>query len=116
MQATHWSRPQEQALFLGVFAMFAQKLNWNVWILRGLTILLFLGGFFELMGISVMTYFLLAFICPRTEKDYKGRSVLNYFLTQIRDLRLIVSNFCRQMRRMINRGAPKSATIIGKCL
>ncbi len=46
----------------------------------------------ELFFLGRMTYFLLALLFPRKEKDYGERSVLNYFLTQIRDLRLIISN------------------------
>lgn len=97
MQAQNKSRPQNQAFFLGVCAMLANRLNWNVWLLRALVLLCFLLGIFELMGIFTMIYFLAAIIYPRTEKNYGKRSVLNYFLTQVRDLRLLVSNFFRQI-------------------
>lgn len=115
MQKSGRSRPQKSAFFLGVCKMFADKLGFNVWILRGIVVLAFLMGLFALLGISFGTYFLLALICPRAEKDYKKRSVLNYFLTQVWDLRLLFVNSFRQIRSLVSRGAPKSATLAGRC-
>lgn len=83
--------------------MLAKRLNWNVWLLRALVLLCFVGGIFELIGVSMMIYFWAAIIYPRAEKNYRGRSVLNYFLTQVRDLRLMVSNFCRQVWKILTR-------------
>lgn len=50
-----------------------------------------------------MMYFGAAIIYPRSEKTYGGRSVLNYFLTQVRDLRLMISNFCKQLWKIVSR-------------
>jgi len=76
--------------------MFGQGTGWNVRFWRGMT--LFASYIFLASGTgilffwSVMAYLLLAIIFPITEKNYGERSVFSYFLTQIWDLRLLISN------------------------
>ena len=76
--------------------MFAQGTGWNMRFWRGMTLFasyVFLAsgmGDFFLFG--RMCYFLLALIFPITEKNYGERSVFNYFLTQVWDLRLLITN------------------------
>ena len=76
--------------------MVAQISGRNVWIWRGMT--LFASYIFLASGTGilffwgVMAYLLLALIFPITEKNYEKRSVFSYFLTQIWDLRLLISN------------------------
>ena len=108
------SRPQESALLLWVYAMFARKLGINVWILRGLLFVGFLLGFRDLVWFSLPVYFLLAFIFPRTEKNYANRSVLNYFLTQIWDFRLIFVNGLRFVWNLLIDGLPKGASFCSR--
>lgn len=106
LQAKGRSRPQQKALFLGIYAMIADLIGWNVRMVRGIG--LFLHFAFSAMGffgveilLSVPMYFALALILPRKEKDYYHRSVLNYFLTQVRDLRLLVINFFRKVWQLL---------------
>ena len=108
------SRPQESALLLWVYAMFARKLGINVRVLRGLLFVGFLLGLRELVWFSLPVYFLLAFIFPRTEKNYGNRSVLNYFLTQIWDFRLIFVNGLRFVWNLLIDGLPKGASLCSK--
>ena len=108
------SRPQESALLLWVYAMFARKLGINVRVLRGLLFVGFLLGLRELVWFSLPVYFLLAFIFPRTEKNYGNRSVLNYFLTQIWDFRLIFVNGLRFVWNLLIGGLPKGASLCSK--
>ena len=61
-------------------------------------------------------YFLLAFIFPRTEKNYANRSVLNYFLTQIWDFRLLFINGLRFVWNLLIDGLPKGASLCSKVL
>lgn len=61
-------------------------------------------------------YFLLAFIFPRTEKNYGNRSVLNYFLTQIWDFRLIFVNGLHFVWNLLIDGLPKGASLCSKVL
>ena len=61
-------------------------------------------------------YFLFAFIFPRTEKNYGNRSVLNYFLTQIWDFRLIFVNGLRFVWNLLIDGLPKGASLCSKVL
>ena len=116
LQHNWWARPQQKAFFLGVFAMFADKIWVNVRILRGLFVLAGIMGLWELLGISFPGYFLLAFIFPRVEKDYWKRSVLNYFLTQIWDFRLLFVNSVRQVWNLFTRGMPKGFWFFGKMI
>ncbi len=83
-------------------------------ILRGLFVLAGIMGLWELLGISFPVYFLLAFIFPRTEKNYGNRSVLNYFLTQIWDFRLIFVNGLRFVWNLLIDGLPKGASLCSK--
>ena len=98
-QNSKWSRPQENAILLWVCGMFAQVSGRNVRIWRGLTLfanwIILAGGMGNAFLFGRMCYFVLALIFPRKEKDYEGESVLNYFLTQIWDLRLGISNLFR---------------------
>lgn len=110
------SRLQESALLLWVYAMFARKLGINVRILRGLLFVGFLLGLRDLVWLSLPVYFLLAFIFPRTEKNYGNRSVLNYFLTQIWDFRLIFVNGLRFVWNLLIDGLPKGASLCSKVL
>ncbi len=107
LQNNQRSRPQETAILLGIFGMFAQVSGRKVRVWRGLVIfanrVLLEGGMGELFFLGRMTYFLLALLFPRKEKDYGERSVLNYFLTQIRDLRLIISNSIKFWFRSVKR-------------
>ena len=57
---------------------------------------------------------MLAFIFPRTEKNYGNRSVLNYFLTQIWDFRLIFVNGLRFVWNLLIDGLPKGASLCSK--
>ena len=116
LQDSGRSRPQESALLLWVYAMFARKLGINVRILRGLLFVGFLLGLRDLVWLSLPVYFLLAFIFPRTEKDYGNRSVLNYFLTQIWDFRLIFVNGLRFVWNLLIDGLPKGASLCSKVL
>ena len=108
------SRPQESALLLWVYAMFARKLGINVRVLRGLLFVGFLLGLRDLVWLSLPVYFLLAFIFPRTDKNYGNRSVLNYFLTQIWDFRLIFVNGLRFVWNLLIDGLPKGASLCSK--
>ena len=114
LQDSGRSRPQESALLLWVYAMFARKLGINVRVLRGLLFVGFLLGLRELVWFSLPIYFLLAFIFPRTEKNYGNRSVLNYFLTQIWDFRLIFVNGLRFVWNLLIGGLPKGASLCSK--
>lgn len=114
LQDSGRSRPQESALLLWVYAMFARKLGINVRILRGLLFVGFLLGLRDLVWLSLPVYFLLAFIFPRTEKNYGNRSVLNYFLTQIWDFRLIFVNGLRFVWNLLIGGLPKGASLCSK--
>lgn len=96
LQHTQRNRPQKEAILLGVCKMFEQGTGWNVRFWRGATLFasyIFLWG---MMGIlffrGVVAYLLLALIFPIKEKNYEGKSVFSYFLTQIWDLRLAISN------------------------
>lgn len=108
------SRPQESALLLWVYAMFARKLGINVRVLRGLLFVGFLLGLRDLVWLSLPVYFLLAFIFPRTDKNYGNRSVLNYFLTQIWDFRLIFVNGLRFVWNLLIDGLPKGASLCSR--
>ena len=114
LQDSGRSRPQESALLLWVYAMFARKLGINVRVLRGLLFVGFLLGLRELVWFSLPVYFLLAFIFPRTEKNYGNRSVLNYFLTQIWDFRLIFVNGLRFVWNLLIDGLPKGASLCSR--
>lgn len=109
LQKSDRNRPQESAILLWVCGMVAQISGRNVWIWRGLT--LFASYIFLASGTGilffwgVMAYLLLALIFPITEKNYEKRSVFSYFLTQIWDLRLLISNsikfWFRSMKRIV---------------
>lgn len=106
LQNNQRSRPQETAILLGIFGMFAQVSGRNVRIWRGFMIftwVILIGGNGDFFLLAWMSYFLLALIFPRKEKDYGERSVLNYFLTQIWDLRLIISNSIKFWFRSVKR-------------
>ncbi|RAL56901.1 hypothetical protein BSK20_01365 [SR1 bacterium human oral taxon HOT-345] len=114
LQKSDRNRPQESAILLGVCGMVAQISGRNVWIWRGLT--LFASYVFLTSGTGilffwgVMAYLLLALIFPITEKNYGERSVFSYFLTQIWDLRLLISNSIkfgfRSVKRIVGTAIP----------
>lgn len=107
LQKSDRNRPQESAILLWVCGMVAQISGRNMWIWRGLT--LFASYIFLASGTGilffwgVMAYLLLALIFPITEKNYGERSVFSYFLTQIRDLRLLISNSIKFWFRSVKR-------------
>ena len=107
LQKSDRNRPQESAILLWVCGMVAQISGRNVWIWRGMT--LFASYIFLASGTgilffwSVMAYLLLAIIFPITEKNYGERSVFSYFLTQIWDLRLLISNSIKFWFRSVKR-------------
>ena len=101
LQKNQRNRPQESAILLGICGMFAQVSGRNVRVWRVLFLfanrIFFMGGMGNILILGRFLYFLLALIFPRKEKDYEEKSILKYFLNQIWDLRLIVSNsikFC----------------------
>ncbi|MFC2495421.1 MAG: hypothetical protein ACFNWZ_04465 [Candidatus Absconditicoccaceae bacterium] len=114
LQKSDRNRPQESAILLGVCGMVAQISGRNMWIWRGLT--LFASYIFLASGTGilffwgVMAYLLLALIFPITEKNYEKRSVFSYFLTQIWDLRLLISNSIkfgfRSVKRIVGTAIP----------
>ncbi|RKW24478.1 PspC domain-containing protein [Candidatus Gracilibacteria bacterium] len=114
LQKSDRNRPQESAILLGVCGMFGQGTGWNVRFWRGLT--LFASYIFLASGTGilffwgVMAYLLLALIFPITEKNYEKRSVFSYFLTQIWDLRLLISNSIkfgfRSVKRVLGTAIP----------
>lgn len=107
LQKSDRNRPQESAILLWVCGMVAQISGRNVWIWRGMT--LFASYIFLASGTGilffwgVMAYLLLALIFPITEKNYEKRSVFSYFLTQIWDLRLLISNSIKFWFRSVKR-------------
>ena len=107
LQKSDRNRPQESAILLWVCGMFGQGTGWNVRFWRGLT--LFASYIFLASGTGilffwgVMAYLLLALIFPITEKNYEKRSVFSYFLTQIWDLRLLISNSIKFWFRSVKR-------------
>ena len=107
LQKSDRNRPQESAILLWVCGMVGQISGRNVWIWRGLT--LFASYIFLASGTGilffwgVMAYLLLALIFPITEKNYEKRSVFSYFLTQIWDLRLLISNSIKFWFRSVKR-------------
>ena len=107
LQKSDRNRPQESAILLWVCGMFGQGTGWNVRFWRGMT--LFASYIFLASGTgilffwSVMAYLLLAIIFPITEKNYGERSVFSYFLTQIWDLRLLISNSIKFWFRSVKR-------------
>ena len=114
LQKSHRSRPQETAIFLWVCGMFGQGTGWNVRLWRGVT--LFASYVFLASGMGNaflfgrMCYFLLALIFPITEKNYGERSVFSYFLTQVWDLRLLISNsikfWFKSVKRILGTAIP----------
>ena len=107
LQKSDRNRPQESAILLWVCGMVAQISGRNMWIWRGLT--LFASYIFLASGTGilffwgVMAYLLLALIFPITEKNYEKRSVFSYFLNQIWDLRLLISNSIKFWFRSVKR-------------
>ena len=107
LQKSDRNRPQESAILLWVCGMFGQGTGWNVRFWRGMT--LFASYIFLASGTGilffwgVMAYLLLALIFPITEKNYEKRSVFSYFLTQIWDLRLLISNSIKFWFRSVKR-------------
>ena len=107
LQKSDRNRPQESAILLWVCGMVAQISGRNVWIWRGLT--LFASYVFLTSGTGILffwgvvAYLLLALIFPITEKKYEKRSVFSYFLTQIWDLRLLISNSIKFWFRSVKR-------------
>lgn len=107
LQKSDRNRPQESAILLWVCGMVAQISGRNMWIWRGLT--LFASYIFLASGTGilffwgVMAYLLLALIFPITEKNYEKRSVFSYFLAQIWDLRLLISNSIKFWFRSVKR-------------
>ena len=107
LQKSDRNRPQESAILLWVCGMVAQISGRNVWIWRGLTLFasyIFLASGTEILFFwGVMAYLFLALIFPITEKNYEKRSVFSYFLTQIWDLRLLISNSIKFWFRSVER-------------
>jgi len=114
LQKNQRNRPQESAILLGICGMFAQVSGRNVRVWRVLFLfanrIFFMGGMENILILGRFLYFLLALIFPRKEKDYEEKSILKYFLNQIWDLRLIVSNsikFCfRTVKRFVCTAIP----------
>lgn len=107
LQKNQRNRPQESAILLGICGMFAQVSGRNVRVWRVLFLfanrIFFMGGMGNILILGRFWYFLLALIFPRKEKDYEEKSILKYFLNQIWDLRLIVSNSIKFCFRTVKR-------------
>lgn len=107
LQKSDRNRPQETAILLWVCGMFGQGTGWSVRFWRGVTLFasyIFLASGTEILFFwGVMAYLLLALIFPITEKNYEKRSVFSYFLTQIWDLRLLISNSIKFWFRSVKR-------------
>ncbi len=105
-QKWKWTRPQDWAIFLWVCNMFGQATWRNVWFWRALAIFwswVFLAWWLHsLFVFGCFYYLLLALIFPIKDKNYNHKSPAKYFITQILDIRFVISNsvsrffeFCR---------------------